>query len=244
MALSVGEVMNRELLLVHAGDAVDNALAAILGTGVTAAPVVDDARRPIGIVSWRDLLQPNGGATVGACMTRPVEVVRPDDRIEHAAMTLAAGGFHHAPVVDGDGALVGFVSALDLLRAFVGQPAAHPDTFPHWDEATGAAWTDELVLSDAHIDAAPRGPGVVVYIEGGRGRKETVIAVDETHDVRARLLDLLANPSQRPDLERPLAAGRLRFRAASIADPKHRAGVAAAVQEDMEDGWFERLLRR
>lgn len=244
MALSVAEVMNRELLSVHAGDAADNALAAILGTGVTAAPVVDEARRPIGIVSWRDLLQPNGGATVGACMTRAVEVVHPDDRIEHAAMTLAAGSFHHAPVVDRDGALVGFVSALDLLRAFVGQPAAHPDTFPHWDEATGAAWTDELVLSDGRIDAAPRGPGVIVYLEGGRGRKETVIAVDETHHVRARLLDLLTNPSERPELERALAAGRLRFRAAAIVDPKHRAEVARRVQEDMEDGWFERLLRR
>jgi hypothetical protein len=95
-------------------------------------------------------------------MTRAVEVVHPDDRIEHAAMTLTAGGFHHAPVVDRDGALVGFVSALDLLRAFVGQPAMHPDTFPHWDAATGAAWTDEHVLSDARVDAAPRGPGVIV----------------------------------------------------------------------------------
>jgi hypothetical protein len=62
--------------------------------------------------------------------------------------------------------------------------------------------------------------------------------------VRARLLDLLMNPAQRPDLERALAARRLRFRAASIADPKHRAAVAVAVQEDMEDGWFERLLSR
>lgn len=244
MALSVGEVMNRELLSVHAGDAADSALAAILGTGVTAAPVVDEARRPIGIVSWRDLLQPGRGATVGACMTRPVEVVHPDDRIEHAAMTLGAGGYHHAPVVDREGALVGFVSALDLLRAFVGQPAAHPDTFPHWDEETGAAWTDEIVLGDAHIADAPRGPGVIVFLEGGRGRTETVIAVDETHDVRARLLDLLTNPSQRPELERALAAGRLRFRAAVIADPRHRTQVAAAVQEDMEDGWFESLLPR
>jgi len=244
MALSVDEVMNRELLAVRAGDAVDNALAAILATGVTAAPVIDEARRPIGIISWRDLLRPNAGATVGACMTRAVEVVHPEDRIEHAAMTLAAGGFHHAPVVDAEGAVVGFVSALDLLRAFVGQPAAHPDTFPHWDAATSAAWTDELVLSDAHVGAAPRGPGVIVYIEGGRGRKETVIAVDQTHDVRARLLDLLTNPAQRPELERALAARRLRFRAAAIGDPKHRAEVAAAVQEDMEDGWFERLLRR
>lgn len=244
MAITVSEIMNRELLSVRAGDAVDKALAAILGMGLSAAPVLDEQHRPVGIVSWHDLLAPSGGPTVGSCMTKPVEVVHPDDRIEHAAMILAAGGFHHAPVVDAGGVLVGFLSALDLLRAFVGQPASHPDSFPHWDDANAAVWTDELVLSSASIDAAPRGSGVVVYIEGGRGRKETVVAVEQAHDVRARLLDFLTDPAGRPDLSRALEAGSLRFRAAAIADPRHRAKVAAAVQQDMEDGWFERMLRR
>jgi hypothetical protein len=244
MALTVGEVMNRELMWLRPGDAVDVALATIVSMGLSTAPVLDEARHPIGMVSWRDLLQPNGGATVGACMSRPVEVVHPDDRIEHVAMQLAAAGYHHAPVVDGAGALVGFVSALDLLREFVGQPASHPDTFPHWDDATAAAWTDEHVLNDARLGDAPQGPGVVVYIDGGRGRKEAVIAVEQTHDVRARLLDFLSDPDARPDLARAFAAGRLRYRAAAIADPKHRAEVAERVQQDMEDGWFERILRR
>jgi CBS domain-containing protein len=244
MALLVGEIMNRELLALHAGDSVDNALSAIVGMGLSAAPVVDETRRPVGMISWRDLLRPSGGTTVGTCMSRPVEVVHPDDRIEHAAMTLAAGGFHHAPVVGPTGALVGFVSALDLLRAFVGQPAAHPDTFPHWDDTTGAAWTDEHILNDSHLDEAPKGPGVVVYIDGGRGRRERVVAVEQTHDVRARLLDFLSNPVERPELASALAGGRLRYRAAAIADPKHRAKVAASVQQDLEDGWFERILRR
>ncbi|HXU73317.1 MAG TPA: CBS domain-containing protein [Polyangia bacterium] len=244
MALTVGEIMNHELMWLRAGDAVDVALTAIMGMGLSTAPVLDEARRPIGMVSWRDLLQPNGGASVGACMSRSVEAVHPGDRIEHVAMKLAAGGFHHAPVVDGDGVLIGFVSSLDLLRAFVGQPASHPDTFPHWDEATAAAWSDEHVLNDARLGDAPRGPGVVVYIEGGRGRRESVVAVEQTHDVRARLLDFLSDPDARPELARAFASGNLRYRAAAIADPKHRAEVAARVQQDLEDGWFERFLRR
>jgi CBS domain-containing protein len=243
MALTVGEIMNRELMSVRADHPVDYALTAIVAMGVSAAPVVDGTGALVGIVSWRDLAQSRGDV-VRMCMTRPVEVVHPDDRIEHAAMTLAAGGYHHAPVLNREGRLVGFVSALDLLRAFVGQPAAHPDTFPHWDAATRSAWTDELVLSEARVDAAPRGPGVVVYVQGGRGHKEEVVAVEQTHDVHARLLDFLSDPETRPDLARALAAGNLRYRAAAISDPTHRAQVAAAVQEDMEDGWFERLLRR
>jgi CBS domain-containing protein len=158
-------------------------------------------------------------------------------------MKLAAAGFHHAPVVDREGVLVGFVSALDLLRAFVGQPATHPDTFPHWDDATGAAWTDELVVNDARLAEAPRGPGVIVYIEGGRGRREAVVAVEETHDVRARLLDFLTDPYTRPDLVSAFGAGNLRYRAASIVDPGHRSEVAARLQLDMEDRWFERFLQ-
>jgi len=243
MAITVAEIMNRELMSVRDDHPVDYALTAIVAMGVSAAPVVDPRGGLVGIVSWRDLVQSRGDI-VRACMSPSVEVVHPDDRIEHAAMTLAAGGYHHAPVVDRQGALVGFVSALDLLRAFVGQPAAHPDTFPHWDGATRAAWTDEEVLSDARMGAAPRGPGVVVYLQGGRGRREEVVAVEQTHDVRARLLDFLTDPSARPDLARAFASGSLRYRAAAIADPTHRAEVAAAVQQDMEDGWFERLLRR
>ena len=244
MALTVAEIMNRELMWLRATDPIDVALTAIVGMGLSTAPVLDEARRPVGMVSWRDLMQARRGATVGACMSQPVEVVHPDDRIEHATMLLAANGFHHAPVVSGDGTLVGFISALDLLRAFVGQPASHPDTFPHWDEATEAAWTDEHVLNDARLADAPQGPGVVVYIEGGRGRKESVVAVDQTHDVRARLLDFLSDPDARPDLARAFAAGRLRYRAAAIVDPKHRAEVAERVQQDLEDGWFERILHR
>jgi CBS domain-containing protein len=243
MALTVAEVMNRELMSLRAEHPVDYALTAIVAMGVSAAPVVDGRGALCGIVSWRDLVG-SRSEVVRDCMSRAVETVHPEDRIEHAAMTLAAGGYHHAPVVDRQGALVGFVSALDLLRAFVGQPAGHPDTFPHWDAATRAAWTDEEVLSDARIGAAPRGPGVVVYLQGGRGRKEEVVAVEQTHDVRARLLDFLTEPAARPDLARALESGTLRYRAAAIADPAHRAQVAAAVQQDMEDGWFERLLRR
>jgi len=85
---------------------------------------------------------------------------------------------------------------------------------------------------------------VVVYIEGGRGRRESVVAVEQTHDVRARLLDFLSDPDARPELARAFASGNLRYRAAAIADPKHRAEVAARVQQDLEDGWFERFLRR
>jgi len=155
MALTVAEVMNRELMSLRAEHPVDYALTAIVAMGVSAAPVVDGRGALCGIVSWRDLVG-SRSEVVRDCMSRAVETVHPEDRIEHAAMTLTTDGYHHAPIVDRQGALIRFVSTLDLLRTFVGQPTGHPDTCPHWDATTQTTWTDEKVLSDAHIGAAQR----------------------------------------------------------------------------------------
>lgn len=241
MALTVGEIMNRELFTVQAHDRADDALATLVAMGLSAAPVIDRERRPIGIVSWRDLVTPAGGQHVEPRMSRAVEVLRPGDRIEHAAARLAAGGFHHAPVVDGEGRVVGFVSALDLLRAFVGQPTPHPAGFPHFDEATGVVWTDDHPLTDAHLDAAPDAPGVLALVEGGRGCAERVIAVEETHNLRARLLDLVSEPTGRLELDRALSLGTLRYRAAAVDDARRRAAVARLMRQQLAGAWFERI---
>src|SRR6185369_15576424 len=59
-------------------------------------------------------------------MTQPVFTVRPTDPIEGAAALLANRRITAAPVLDGDGRLVGMVSEGDLLRDRVPQdPTAH-----------------------------------------------------------------------------------------------------------------------
>jgi hypothetical protein len=82
---------------------------------------------------------------------------------------------------------------------------------------------------------------VVALVEGGRGRKERVIAVEQTHNVRARLLDLLSEPSGRADLDRALALGTLRYRAAEVKDAARRAEVARLMAQQIETAWFERM---
>ena len=61
-------------------------------------------------------------------MTRPVLTVRADDYVEQAAALLANNNVTAAPVLDGQGELVGIVSEGDLLRARVVQvpDPAHP----------------------------------------------------------------------------------------------------------------------
>jgi CBS domain-containing membrane protein len=95
-------------------------------------PVIDDARRLLGLVTHRDLLaaqiSTRSGLTrdqrravqaevrVGDIMTRDVWSVRPDISASVAATTLYDHKFGCLPVVDGAGVLVGIVTEHDFLR--------------------------------------------------------------------------------------------------------------------------------
>ncbi|MGW7055946.1 CBS domain-containing protein [Streptomyces sp. NPDC054887] len=61
--------------------------------------------------------------TVGEVMTEEVVTLRPDTPFQEVAALLDANDIASAPVVDADGALVGVVSASDVLRHETGMPA-------------------------------------------------------------------------------------------------------------------------
>jgi CBS-domain-containing membrane protein len=65
-------------------------------------------------------------------MSRPVYTVRPADPIERAAALLADRQITAAPVLDGDGELVGMVSEGDLLWHRV-----PPDVADHYNHFSG-----------------------------------------------------------------------------------------------------------
>jgi CBS domain-containing protein len=95
-------------------------------------PVIDDARRLVGLVSHRDLLaaqiSTRTGLTrkerravqeevlVGEIMTRDVWTVRPDVYASIAAATLLDHKYGCLPVVDEAGVLVGIITEHDFLR--------------------------------------------------------------------------------------------------------------------------------
>jgi CBS domain-containing protein len=113
--------------------------------GVGGIPIVDDERRPIGIVTAADLItkeayrsqhrlvlaaapvifrQENTWAAKarGGCacelMSAPVRVLRPDDPLGMAAARMVTTGVNRLPVVGDYGRLVGIVSRTDVLRLF------------------------------------------------------------------------------------------------------------------------------
>lgn len=98
----------------------------------SAAPVIDEAGRPVGVLSLSDLLvharesarspfAPAGageGGGVRACdlMTPDVLAVSPATPAGEVVANLLALRVHHLFVVDGDGSLVGVISTRDVLR--------------------------------------------------------------------------------------------------------------------------------
>jgi signal-transduction protein with cAMP-binding, CBS, and nucleotidyltransferase domain len=85
--------------------------------------VVDADRRPIGIVTDRDLctrvvarrLDPAATA-VAAVMTKPAQVARSDEPLEAVAARMRQAGVRRLPVVE-DGRLVGIVALDDLVTS-------------------------------------------------------------------------------------------------------------------------------
>jgi CBS-domain-containing membrane protein len=111
---------------------------------IKAVPVIDAERRVVGIVSDADLLRKEeykdraeadpplfegrrhrtarakAAATDAAgLMSAKVVCLTPDMPVPKAARILAEHGYKQAPVVDGEGRLVGIVTRSDLLRLFL-----------------------------------------------------------------------------------------------------------------------------
>lgn len=232
MACQVSEVMNREVLRFERDVSAQAAWAMLLKMGLSTAPVVDGNDHPIGVVSVRWLAAAPEGTRVGACMRAPAVVAEPEMSLLDAARLLDEANLHHLAVVGPDRSLIGFVSSLDLLRGIIGAPARHPDSFVHWDEESGAAFSNDLPLDAEHVGDTPHEKGLVVIVRGGAGRPERVVWAETTLDVKRWLMSYLEGedlPELRPHLAK--SGDLLRFRYAQIDDWRRREEVAFAVRE-------------
>jgi CBS domain-containing protein len=235
MATIVGEMMNRELFSLKPDDDSQSAIDDLLALGVSAAPVLDQEKRPVGVASLRDLLACKLPGLVGERMTRPALGVLASASLEQAGRLAVEKGVHHLVVLDAEGHAVGFISGLDLLRGLLGLPAAHPPTFPHFDERSGMVFTDDVPLELDRMPLAPDGPGIFCLVEGGRERREVLAWAEASNNVRARLYDLLSREqTEDPRLLQLLRnLPRIRFRAASVPDSAERARLADELMADV-----------
>lgn len=223
MAQTAREIMNPELFQVRPTDSVRTALDGILGLGVTGGAVLDENKKPVGVVSLRDLVGDRKGETIKERMTSPAVVILEDATIAAAAHLIGETGYRRLVVVDGKGRAVGMVSAIDVIRGLVGLPAGHPASFPHLDAKTGLTWTDDLPFDMEHVEAAPDGPGILLLTHDAPDHPKRIVWVGSAHNVRTRLMALLSVPQHNPEIDRWIDhPEHLLYRAAAVSDPKRR----------------------
>ncbi len=142
----VTEIMTRDVQTVSPQTPVREALQLLVRGRFRALPVVDEERRPVGILTDGDLLAqldlPSAGvqreltqdelagelgrvaanSVVGAVMARDPLVIQEETRVRDAVRLMAERKVKRLPVVDRGGRLVGMVSRLDVLGALAQPP--------------------------------------------------------------------------------------------------------------------------
>ena len=151
-AITVAEVMVANVLVVHSGDSIDDAVRLIVDSHITGVPVVDEEHRILGIVAESDVLGKRG-QTVDDVMTRDIITTTEAATLEAAAEMMLTRRIRRLPVVR-DGRLVGILTRFDLLRhirhthwtcdwcATRGIGLGRPNACP---QCGGESWTLEVV---------------------------------------------------------------------------------------------------
>jgi CBS domain-containing membrane protein len=140
--ISCADIMSRDIVSAEFGTSLEEAWQQMRGHRVAALPVLNRARRVIGIVTQTDFLEHGGldsyggirqqlqrflrksGIThtekaevVGQIMTQHPTTARVDTPIVDLVPMMADSGFHHIPIVDEEQRFVGIITQSDLVAA-------------------------------------------------------------------------------------------------------------------------------
>lgn len=131
-AETAADLMRTDPVSVRADARADEVLDFLSHRGISAAPVVNDAGRPIGVLSRTDLLAhrhnvPDPDRLLGAnprvmdvraehLMTPAVFAVAPSTPASRVVADLLGLNVHRLFVVDDDGVLVGVITPTDVMR--------------------------------------------------------------------------------------------------------------------------------
>lgn len=136
----VKDVMTRNPKSLGRGAPAAEAFRTLLGAPFHGVPIVDDAQRPVGMVTHGDLFRrwdeslkvglvdpahapalerALDGLSVADIMGWPVVVAREEDLLSRAVGTMLDHGLKRLPVVDGEGRLTGILSRLDVFRTMM-----------------------------------------------------------------------------------------------------------------------------
>ena len=119
--MSIGRICNRNVHLVSPDETIHEAACRMRDCEVGMLVALDEQRRPIGVVSDRDLairVLANGhdiDAPVRTVWTGCPRTIAEEAPLESALSLMMYGGVRRLPVVDRDGRLVGLITLDDAL---------------------------------------------------------------------------------------------------------------------------------
>jgi CBS-domain-containing membrane protein len=126
------QIMQRHVITVAAGDAIEHAWRVLIEHEIHQAPVLDAGQGLVGIVSERDLLTTINvedgrvrdvlARSVRDVMSTPVVSAGPQTDIRLIANVMLTHKVDGVPIVSDDARLVGFISRSDVLRAIITDP--------------------------------------------------------------------------------------------------------------------------
>ncbi len=124
-SLTGADIMARSEATLSPDSDIYDALARLLKSRLTGAPVVDNDGALLGMLTERDCLKVLvGGALDGLptgkvsdYMTAPAQSIPPTATLFDIALIFLTRSFRKLPVVDGDGRVIGQVSRRDMLVA-------------------------------------------------------------------------------------------------------------------------------
>jgi CBS domain-containing protein len=122
MAISVANICQRDVDVIGPDESVAKAADRMRQRTVGSLIVVDAAKRPVGIITDRDLViraladaRDADATPVSEVMTPDIITTTVDTSINTALRLMRDGPFRRLPIVDKKGVLVGLVTADDLL---------------------------------------------------------------------------------------------------------------------------------
>jgi CBS domain-containing protein len=153
MAINVGSFCQRYLDLIGPDDSVAKAADRMRQRTVGSLIVVDAAKRPIGIVTDRDLViraladaRDADATPVSEVMTPDIVTTTADTTINSALRLMREGPFRRLPIVDDKGVLVGLVTADDLL-ILIGREFGELASLIELETPATAAWYRPAAIS-------------------------------------------------------------------------------------------------
>ena len=113
--IPVTDIMARDLVCARPDITIDALTELLVQHHIGCIPIVDDAGRPMGIVTKLDLME-RGGLTAADVMMPLAITLNQHATIAHAAAVMGLEDFHHVMVVGADHCLIGVVSTMDIAR--------------------------------------------------------------------------------------------------------------------------------